>query len=321
MIELHYSPGASRREPPILADGLTKIFRGGGHGNERVHALDSLTLEAHGGEILGIVGPCGAGKSTLFKIFLGILRPTAGRAWIAGKPVSDPSSRRTVGYLPEHPVFPSHLSPLDVLRISGILAGLRGKMLTSRIEEVLSLFEISHDARTPISSHANGIMRRLSLAQMLIHDPEILLLDEAGDDLDPAGQRMLRNILVEFRACGKTIVLTSRLLDDIRLLADRIAVLDRGILLRAGTPDEIAPALGGYVVTLCDGVDAGANILHRYPFRIDPNGQSFITVSSRAELLDLIRILADLNVVPERINPRGCSLEDAYLSLIGRLPG
>jgi ABC-2 type transport system ATP-binding protein len=302
----------------LIAEGVTKLYRPGGKNTGPVRALDAVSLDAHRGEILGLIGPNGAGKTTLLKILLGIVRPTAGSAWISGIPVSKPASRERVGYMPEHPGFPPSLSAVDILHLCGTLHGLPGGTLNGKIDDLISLFDMTPWASSPVKHHSKGMLQRIGLAQALVHSPEILLLDEPGDGLDPAGRKILRETLLHFRASGGTVIISSHLLSDIEQLTDRIAIIDRGVLVRLGNLNDIAPALGGYAVTLCDGVDVGANILHHYPFRIGANGQSTIHVATKEELHDLLGILSEVHIIPERIEPRGCTLEEAFFSIVGK---
>lgn len=302
----------------VVAERLSKTFRSSRNNQESVKALDSVSLEARRGEILGLIGPNGAGKTTFLKILLGIVHPSYGKAWISGLPVSDPASREHVGYLPEQPGFASSLSAVDILRLCGTLHGIPLTALAGKIDDLISMFEMTSWADTPVRHHSKGMLQRIGLAQTLIHAPEILLLDEPGDGLDPAGRKLLRDILLRFKSSGNTVIISSHLLSEIEQMTDRIAIIDRGVLRRVVPLTEIAPALGGYAVTLCDGVDVGANILHKYPFRIDANGRSTILVSTKDELQDLLRILSELHIAPEKIEPRSCSLEEAFFSIIGR---
>jgi ABC-2 type transport system ATP-binding protein len=302
----------------MIAEGITKTFPRGINNSEPVRALEMVSLDAHQGEILGLIGPNGAGKTTFLKILLDIVHPTSGNAWISGIPVTDPASRERIGYLPEHPSFAGSVSAVGLLRLCGTLHGIPINTLGGRIDELISLFEMTGWANKPVRHHSKGMLQRIGLAQTLIHAPQILLLDEPGDGLDPAGRKLLRDILLRFRASGKTIIISSHILSEIEHLTDRIAIIDHGVVVRVGKLHEIAPALGGYIITLCDGVDVGANILHKYPFRVDRHGQSTIHVSTKEELQDLLRILSEINIVPEKIEPREYTLEEAFFSIIGR---
>ncbi len=210
---------------PIVMEGLTKRYGG-------FLALDGLSLRVGEGEKVALLGPNGAGKTTALKLLCGLLRPSAGRAWLAGFDVVEEREEAVarVGVMVETPEFYSFLTPEETLRYLGLLRGMDGGRLEERIEEVLELVGLGERRRTRIGSFSRGMKQRLALAQALLHDPPILLLDEPSSGLDPGGMLEFRRILRE-AGKRKTVLLASHLLTEVSHLCGRVAILHRGRLV------------------------------------------------------------------------------------------
>ncbi len=218
----------------VEVDDLTKVYETGFRKGNLV-ALDDVSLSIKQGEIFGLLGPNGAGKTTLFKVLLGITQLTSGTAAISGLPPSNPRSRQSVGYLPENHRFPDHLTGLSLLEFTGRLHSMRQADLDSRTEELLELVGMARWAGVKIRKYSKGMAQRIGLAQALIADPEILLLDEPTDGVDPLGKIEIRDVLRKVRDEGKSIVLNSHLLSEVEEVADRVAILSKGRLLKVGS--------------------------------------------------------------------------------------
>jgi ABC-2 type transport system ATP-binding protein len=217
----------------IEVTDLTKIYDSGlRKGN--VIALDKVSLQIQAGEIFGLLGPNGAGKTTLFKVLLGIVRATSGQATMNGLEPSDPESRAKVGYLPENHRFPNHLTGLGLLETTGRLYGIPQAELDARFDRLLKLVDMEKWADTKIRKYSKGMAQRIGLAQALIADPDILMLDEPTDGIDPVGKVEIREILLELKAQGKTVIINSHLLSEVEQAADRVAILSRGQVVRMG---------------------------------------------------------------------------------------
>jgi len=217
---------------------LTKIYTTSlRKGN--VLALDSVSLSVDQGEVFGLLGPNGAGKTTLVKTVLGITSITAGEVLVHGLPPRDPASRRRTGFLPENPRFPDHLTGRALIRLTGRLSGMSYGDIEKREAVLLEQVGMSRWADTKIRKYSKGMTQRIGLAQALISDPDVVFLDEPTEGIDPIGKIEIREALKRIRDEGKTVFLNSHLLGEVEMVADRVAILSRGKLIRIGTVDEL----------------------------------------------------------------------------------
>ena len=205
---------------------------------ERV-ALHGLDLKVEPGEVFGFLGPNGAGKTTAVKILTGLVRADAGVARVLGRPVGEPAARRRIGYLPEHFRFQEWATGEELLDLHGRLAGLPAARRAARVAEVLELVGLAGRGRQRIRSYSKGMAQRIGLAQALLHDPELVLLDEPTSALDPVGRREVRDLIRELRGRGVTVFLNSHLLGEVELVCDRVAIIDRGRVVRGGRLAEL----------------------------------------------------------------------------------
>jgi ABC-2 type transport system ATP-binding protein len=228
--------------------GLTKVYRSffGGTG---VLALNQLDLEIQEGETFGLVGPNGSGKTTCLKLLLGLLYPTAGEAMLFGRKVWDMRVKALLGYMPETPYFYDHLSGEQLLRYFAQLFGLRGAEQRRRIDELLALVGLSERRHMLLRYYSRGMLQRIGLAQALLNDPALLVVDEVTSGLDPVGAHQIRSLILELKRQGKTILLSSHLLNEVQTLCDRVGVLYRGNLKACGTIDELLPQPSQVVIT------------------------------------------------------------------------
>jgi ABC-2 type transport system ATP-binding protein len=227
----------------IEVRGLRKDYRAGLGGRE-VKALSGIDFAVEPGELFGLLGPNGAGKTTTVKILLGLTHATAGSAALLGRPVSDPESRRRVGYLPEGHRFPGYLTARQTLSIFGRMSGVAPRDLAARIPELLSRMKLLDWIDVRVKKFSKGMTQRLGLAAALVHEPEVLLLDEPTDGVDPVGRREIRDLLKDEAAKGRAILLNSHLLSEIELTCDRVAVLREGALAAEGRIEDLI-ARGG----------------------------------------------------------------------------
>ncbi|MDZ4788993.1 MAG: ABC transporter ATP-binding protein [Blastochloris sp.] len=198
-------------------------------------ALEPLDLVVKQGEIFGLLGPNGSGKSTTIKLLLGLLKPSAGSATVFGLKAGSIEARKRMGFLPENPYFPTFLNGLEVLRYYGKLSGLSGKFLEQRMEELLELVDLQESRHRTLKTYSKGMLQRIGLAQALLHDPDLLLLDEPTAGVDPLGSRQIRDILLNLKKRGKTLLFSSHLLEQVQEVADRVAILHQGQKLREGS--------------------------------------------------------------------------------------
>jgi len=204
-----------------------------------VAALADLDLSVDEGSIYGFVGPNGAGKSTTIKILVGLIAPTRGDATIFGHAIRDPEARRMVGFLPENPSFHDFLRPLEVLQLMGRLSGMSGSSLRRRSEEVLELVGLAQARDLTVRKFSKGMVQRLGLAQAVMHDPPLLILDEPMSGLDPIGRKDIRDLVFELRRRGKTIFFSTHILPDVESLCDRVGVIVGGKLRDVGRIGEL----------------------------------------------------------------------------------
>ena len=222
----------------VVVSGLTKVypvpFR-----REKVVAVRDLHLRVEAGEVYGLLGPNGSGKSTTLKIILGLVSPTHGRTEIFGRDSGLVDSRAAVGFLPENPYFYKYLSGEETLRFFGKLCGLTGPALRKRIDELLELVGLTSARKRRLGTYSKGMLQRIGLAQALIHDPRLVVLDEPTAGVDPAGSRDIRNLIVDLKGRGITVLLSSHLLAQAQEICDRVGILANGVLVREGRLDEL----------------------------------------------------------------------------------
>jgi ABC-2 type transport system ATP-binding protein len=225
----------------IVIRGLRKVYRSGFFRIPFV-GLDSLDLEVHPGEIFGFVGPNGAGKTTTIKILVGLQSATEGEVLLFGKPHTDIGAKRDLGFLPERPYFYEHLSARELLTFYGQLFDLGGAALAQKVESLLERVELIAFADAPLHTFSKGMLQRAGIAQALVNEPRLLVLDEPMSGLDPLGRMLVKDILLEEKAKGTTVFLSSHVLGDVELLADRVGLLIQGRLQGCGTVEELVGA-------------------------------------------------------------------------------
>jgi ABC-2 type transport system ATP-binding protein len=223
----------------IEIENLTKVYEGAIKSQDVV-ALKDLTVSIDEGEIFAYLGPNGSGKTTTIKLLLGLIFPTAGKMKILGtSDVTSPAVRRNIGYLPEGAYYPDFLKGEEVLRFYGHLYGLSGKSLETRIDRVLDEVGMTRARKRLIRGYSKGMRQRIGLAQALISDPQILILDEPTTGLDPIARKEIRDILQRLRDAGKTLFISSHELLEVELISNRVAILYEGVLQTSGTLAEL----------------------------------------------------------------------------------
>lgn len=216
----------------IKIENLTKYYKIGLKG--KTIAVDSLNLTVRKGEVFGFLGPNGAGKSTVIKIIMNFIRPDKGQAMIKDRPVSDPSVRHLLGFLPENPLFYDHLTAEELLRFGGRASGMDIPSIKTRTHALLERLNLSHAAKRQIRTYSKGMTQRVGLALALVHNPEICILDEPMSGLDPLGRRMVADLICDLGQSGRTVFFSSHILSDIERLCDRVGILHKGRLLFSG---------------------------------------------------------------------------------------
>jgi ABC-2 type transport system ATP-binding protein len=295
---------------PVVAEGLVKRYG-------RRTALDGLSLQVGQGEVVGLLGPNGAGKTTTVKILLGLIRPTAGRATLFGLPATDPEARRRVGYLPEQFRFPPWLTGARLLEFHGRLAGLDRDQRAEGLAAVLDLVGLSGREHEPVGGYSKGMQQRIGLAQALVGDPALVILDEPTSALDPLGRRDVREVVRELRARGTAVVLNSHLLSEVEMVCDRVAIVDRGRLVRSGRLDELVGGNLELRVRL-DRIDQRAlDLLGGHGEIVaHEGGEVLLLADDPAAVADLAAELVQAGYGLLALVPLQRSLEDVFVELV-----
>ncbi|MCA9179017.1 MAG: ABC transporter ATP-binding protein [Planctomycetales bacterium] len=231
------SSGAST-EVIVQTNNLSKTYRDF-WGRSKVRALNSLDLEVRRGEIFGLLGPNGSGKSTTIKLLLGLLFPTSGQALVFGKEAGDVSKNEKIGYLPEESYLYKFLNAEETLDFYGRLFDMSAEQRKRRVAELISMVKLDWAKRRQLKEYSKGMTRRIGLAQALINDPELIVLDEPTTGLDPIGVREMKDLIIDLREQGKTVLMCSHLLADVQDVCDRIAILHQGELKEMGRVDQL----------------------------------------------------------------------------------
>ena len=225
-------------EPAIAVHSLTKVFPIPFR-RTRLVAVRDLNLEVAPGQVYGLLGPNGSGKSTTLKIILGLVPPSAGRTEIFGRDSREVRSREAVGFLPENPYFYKYLTGEETLRFYGKLCGLHGRELTARTNEMLALVRLEDARERRLGGYSKGMLQRIGLAQSLIQEPKLVVLDEPTAGVDPAGSHEIRGLILDLKKRGITVLLSSHLLAQVQEICDRVGILAQGNLVREGRVEDL----------------------------------------------------------------------------------
>ncbi len=308
--------GAGISDPAVDIKGIEKSFRIGHLRPTLRRALDPLTFSINRGEIFGYLGPNGSGKTTTLKILLGLLFPDGGTATILGHPLDSRAWRYRAGYLPEHPYFYDYLTAGEYLDYAGRLFGLSAAVRRDRAREMLRLVGLEEASHLPLRRYSKGMTQRVGLAQALVNDPEIVFLDEPMSGLDPLGRRLVRRIILDLKAAGKTVFFSTHILGDAESLCDRVALLRGGKLLKVGALDQILTLDVSHLDVLVSGIDetAAAGLQARQRVRVGDRWSLEVEEKALGELLRAVeaqggRVLG--------VHPIRQSLEDYFVQEMG----
>jgi ABC-2 type transport system ATP-binding protein len=224
--------------PAVEIQSLVKDFSTSFR-RQPLRAVDGVSLRIEAGEVYGLIGPNGSGKSTTMKALLGLVAPTSGRCAIFGKDSLQVDSRNDVGFLPENPYFYKHLSGGETLRFYGRLCGLGGKLLKERVDELLTLVDLTDARDRRIGGYSKGMLQRIGLAQALIQDPRLVILDEPTAGVDPVGSRQIRDLILTLKQRGITVFLCSHLLEQVQEVCDHVGIIFRGKMVREGRLEDL----------------------------------------------------------------------------------
>jgi ABC-2 type transport system ATP-binding protein len=292
----------------------------------RIEALKGVSLRVEKGQIYGLLGQNGAGKTTLIKILLGIVGKTEGDASLLGAPAGTPAVRRKVGYLPEDHAFPGYHTGYSLMDFYGSLYGMPAAERAKKIPETLEQVGIAGRMHSKIKTYSKGMKQRLGIAQSLMHDPDLIILDEPTDGVDPMGRKEIRELMSQLKERGHTIFLNSHLLGEVELICDRVAILQQGKLVREGTIDELTKTKGTYILGLMSGqtfpVDAVSQL--GYPVRPLPEhaGQFEVTLPDGKTIEPVMKLLSERGLTVVHIVEKKQSLEDVFMTTVeGAEPG
>ncbi len=320
----------------IAVSDLRKTYSEGLFFRKQQEALKGISFEVQRGEIFGLLGGNGAGKTTFIKILLGIIRRSGGTASILDFPAGDRRARQRIGYLPENLRVPRHLTAYTALEYYGHLSGVPTSLIKQRRGPLLEKVGIAARAKDPVRTYSKGMLQRLGLAQAMLHDPDLFILDEPTDGLDPLARSQVRGFLVDLKRQGKTIFLNSHILQEVQLICDRVAILDKGILKRVGSVEELTggaqpAATNGAPVGLPD-IDlhlAGAGPVIRqalgswevlsWQSLSEMEHQVQIRTADQVYVDQLIDRLRTGRVSILNLSRRRTTLEDAYLGIVAEV--
>jgi ABC-2 type transport system ATP-binding protein len=283
-------------------------------------AVRQLNLAVPQGEVFGFLGPNGAGKTTTIMMLLGNVRPSSGEASLLGKPVGDVETRRRVGFLPEKFQFHEFLTATEFLHLHGKLAGMSHEARVRRIPLVLERIGLADRANSKIREFSKGMQQRVGLAQAILHEPDVVILDEPTSALDPIGRRDVRDIVLELRDQGKTVLLNSHLLSEIEMTCDRVAIIKRGQVAAQGTMDELLGFSSSIDVEVRDMNDAAMNAVRQVTSKLKldrvPITRFTAWVRSEDDIPELARAIVENGTKLLALVPRRETLEQLFVRII-----
>lgn len=290
--------------------GVAKTYRG------KVHALRGIEMHVGKGEIFGLLGPNGAGKSTLVKILMTVISPTRCEGHMLGSPVGDKRTLARVGYLPEHHRFPEYLTGGQVLDFFAAMAGVGRTDRRRRAPELLELVGMREWADKRVRGYSKGMRQRIGIAQALMNDPELVLLDEPTDGVDPVGRRDIRAITAELKRRGKTVFINSHLLSELEMVCDRVAILVQGVVASQGTIDSLTRGQERYEIEVAEMKGETPRALATGE-AITLSGNVLSVPTADAERVQpLVDVLRDRGVVIRSMKWRRPSLEDLFMQAV-----
>jgi ABC-2 type transport system ATP-binding protein len=297
--------------PPVIeTDDLVKRYR-------KIEALKGVSLTVEGGEIFGLLGQNGAGKTTLIKVLLGIIKASEGSARLLGQPAGTAAARRRVGYLPEDHRFPDYHTGASLLDFYGALLDVPARERRKRIPSVLELVGLKGRMHYKVRTYSKGMKQRLGIAQALMHEPEVIFLDEPTDGVDPVGRREIRDLMLSLKREGKTIFLNSHLLGEVEQVCDRVAILQRGHLVREGGIAALTRAKGLFTVGLAPGEQFPREEVTRLGFLVTPRGPLWdVTLTDGQGIDPVVALLHERGLKLRHLVEQRQTLEDLFMETV-----
>ncbi len=309
----------------IDIQGVEKTYK------RRIKALRGVDMTVGQGEIFGLLGPNGAGKSTLVKIMMTVISPSKCQGTVLGNKVGDKATLRHIGYLPEHHRFPPYLTGRQVLEHFGAMSGIPRKQRKAKASELLELVGMGSWHKDKLGSYSKGMRQRVGLAQALMNDPKLVVLDEPTDGVDPSGRRDIRNILTHLKDEGRTIFLNSHLLSELEMVCDRVAIMVHGLVRTQGTIEELTADQSGFSITtttpLNESLITQITTQPNMPPLIESKGETkdetkiIFKTDNAASIQPAIDALRKENITIESAGFKRPSLEDLFMQVVDKNEG
>ena len=313
--------------PAIESTNLKKTYSSRLIFGEKFEALKGVSFEVKRGEVFGLLGPNGAGKTTFVKILLGIITKSSGSAKLMGYPAGSIAGRSHVGYLPEHLRISSHLTALTALELYGNLSNVPSETIRSKQDELLTLVGLKGREKESVKNFSKGMLQRLGLAQALLHDPKLLMLDEPTDGLDPRARAEMRAIIARLKESGVTIFLNSHLLQEVEMICDSVAILDHGLLRYCGDVSNIGDAVAGSGDSIVADIELSGDlgnlssmtdgiVFNLTRTTTDNSLSARFEFTNQQQVDSFVDRLRAGNISIVRLTPQKLNLEDVFLKLI-----
>jgi ABC-2 type transport system ATP-binding protein len=299
---------------------LTKDYPVGFWRKRPRRALDRLSLQVEQGEVFGFLGPNGAGKTTTLKLLMQLVFPTSGRAQLLGRPLGDPSAKRLLGYLPEQPYFYDYLTAEELMTYFGGLLGLGPSDRRTRVNALLDEVGIGAERRLQLRKFSKGMLQRVGIAQALLNEPELVILDEPMSGLDPLGRRDVRALILRLRDRGCTVFFSSHVLSDAETLCSRVAILARGCLVASGRlSDMVAFQVRGWELVVADAPEALVAALGGRATRAIPIGEGRFSLELPLDTPPerMVAVLTAAGARLVSLNPIRDTLEEFFIQQVG----
>jgi ABC-2 type transport system ATP-binding protein len=306
------------RETVVWVNDVVKDFRPG-LGLRRKRVLDGIGFSVRRGEIFGFVGPNGAGKTTTLKILLGLIYASSGEASILGHRVRETAFRRDVGFLPENPYFYDFLTGREILHFYARLSGVSGESRARRVDDLLERVSLGHAADARLRTYSKGMLQRIGIAQALVHDPQVVFLDEPMSGLDPIGRKEIRDLILRLHAEGKTIFMNTHILTDVEMLCDRVAIIVKGRIRYEGRIEDFLEGDRHCDLTLANlPPELAETFERRYEAALSGRGENVEFRVAEKHASEMIRAALDAGAEVRSLAPHRVSLESIFLNAVAQ---
>lgn len=296
----------------LFVNNLIKDYPTGFWG-KKARILKGVTFSVEKGEIFGFIGPNGAGKTTTFKSILNFVSITDGKILISDKPNTDNSLKKSIGYLPESPYFYDYLTGEELLNYMGKLHGVESSLLKARTDELLEKVNMTHARNVQLRKYSKGMLQRIGVAQSLINDPEFLILDEPMSGLDPIGRREIRDLVLEQKKKGKTILLSSHILSDVESLCDRVGVILKGVVVKIGVLSDLYNEIkSDYEMLLNCNINDVSNILGDNDVLIEERAGFIVLRFNEEKKKEVVNTILESDIEMISLYPLRKSLEGIF---------